>query len=344
MRFYFLLALLFASVSLVAQKTDSPPKTIAEITKDCESYEGYFNFHWHAESGKLYLEIDRWEEEFLYVNSLSSGVGSNDLGLDRNQLGQDRIVKFVRSGPKVLLLQPNYEYRAESDNVQERAAVAQAFAQSVLWGFKVAAVDGERVLVDLTPFLMQDAHGVVKRLKQNKQGTYKVDDSRSMVNLARCRAFPKNTEFDALITLAGQAEGAYIRSVTPTPDLVTVSMHHSFIELPDDGYEPRVFDPRCGYFPFSYYDYAMPIGEPLEKRLITRHRLQRKDPTAAVGEAVEPIIYYLDPGTPEPIRAALLEGASWWDQAFRAAGYRNAFQVKVLPRRRRSHGCSLQCH
>ncbi|RMF04754.1 MAG: DUF5117 domain-containing protein, partial [Bacteroidetes bacterium] len=263
MKHFFALMLLVNTYTLLAQKADTPPKTIAEITKDCESHPGYFTFHWQAESGTLYLEIDRWDEEFLYVNSLSSGLGSNDLGLDRNQLGQDRIVKFVRSGPKVLLLQPNYNYRALSDNAEEQAAVAQAFAQSVLWGFKVAAADGERVLVDLTPFLLQDAHGVVKRLKQNKQGTYKVDTDRSMVNLARCRAFPQNTEFDALITLAGQAEGAYIRSVTPTPDLVTLSMHHSFIELPDEGYEPRVFDPRCGYFPFSYYDYATPIGEPL---------------------------------------------------------------------------------
>lgn len=328
-----LLFILFSGISIFAyaQKADAAPKAISEIIKDCEAYEGYFNFYWNNTTGKLYLEIDRWDEAFLYVNSLTGGIGSNDIGLDRNQLGSDRIVKFIRTGPKVLLVQPNYEYRAVSDNAEEQQSVADAFAQSVIFGFKVAGVDGERALIDLTPFLLRDAHDVAGRLKRNKQGSYKVDVKRSMLNLERCKSFPKNSEFDALITLAGNPEGRNIRSVTPDAKSVTVSQHHSFVELPDDGYEARVFDPRCGYFPFSFYDYATPIDQPLVKRYITRHRLEKKNPDAEISDPVEPIIYYLDPGTPEPIRSALLEGGRWWNQAFTAAGYRNAFRVEVLP-------------
>ena len=328
------LAALFFVSQFALQAQESNKKalpTIADFTKDCESYEGYFNFYWQETSGKVFLLVDRWDEEFLYVNSLTGGVGSNDIGLDRNQLGSDRIVKFVRSGPKVLMLQPNYEYRAVSDNEEERQSVADAFAQSVLFGFKAVAKTDDQMLIDLTPFLLRDAHDVAGRLKGRKQGSYKVDTKRSIINLGRCKSFPENTEFDALVTLSGDAQGGLIRSVTPDSDIVSVSQHHSFVQLPDDNYEPRVFDPRCGYFPFSYFDYATPIDQPLVKRFITRHRLEKKNPEAPISEAVEPIVYYLDRGTPEPIRSALLEGGRWWNQAFEAAGYRDAFQVEVLP-------------
>jgi hypothetical protein len=333
MKNIFLTVFLLASfaTTLTGQKTDTVPKSIADLIKDCTAYEGYFNFYWNEKSGKLYLEINRLQEEFLYVNSLSGGVGSNDLGLDRNQLGSDRIVKFVRSGPKVLLVEPNYRYRAVSDNAEERQSVTDAFAQSVLWGFKVEASDEGRVLIDLMPFLLRDAHDVIGRLKTNKQGTFKVEGSRSILNLERCKAFPKNIELDALVTFVGDAEGSLLRSVAPNADMFSVNQHHSFVALPEPGYQPRVFDPRSGYFPFSYYDYATPIDQPLEKRFITRHRLAKKDPLAELSDPVEPIIYYLDRGTPEPIRSALLEGGRWWNQAFAAAGYRDAFRVEVLP-------------
>jgi hypothetical protein len=119
--------------------------------------------------------------------------------------------------------------------------------------------------------------------------------------------------------------------VTPDAETFTVRMHHSFVQLPDKNYEPRVFDPRSSFIPISFFDYSTPVSEPIDKYFIIRHRLKKKDPNAEKSEAVKPIIYYLDNGTPEPIRSALLEGARWWNQAFEAAGYVNAFQVKVLP-------------
>ncbi len=316
---------------LIAQDKDKKTPSIQEKIEGLPSYEGFFTFYWNEKEGKIYLEVDRWEEEFLYVNSLTAGVGSNDIGLDRNQLGDNRIVQFVRSGPKVLLLQINYNFRANSDNPDERQAVREAFAQSVLHGFKAEAITDDRVLIDLTPMLMHDAHGVADRLKARKQGKYAVDKARSMVYLDRTKSFPLNSEFEALLTFKGSPEGSMIRSVVPTPDAITVRQHHSFVQLPDDNYEPRPFDPRSGYFPLAYQDYATPIDQPLVKRFIRRHRLQKKDPSAERSEAVEPIIYYLDRGAPEPIRSALLEGARWWNEAFEAAGFINAFQVEILP-------------
>lgn len=296
-----------------------------------KKYPGFIEFYYDEKQDKVLMLIDKFNSELLYVESLAAGVGSNDLGLDRNSLGRDRVIRFERRGPKVLMVEPNYAFRAISNDAAERRAVEEAFAQSVLWGFTILAEEGGKVLVDATDFLLQDAHDITATLRNAQQGTYTVDKSRSAFYLPRTKNFPQNTEFEVTLTFNGQPTGAFIRSVTPTPSSVTVREHHSFVQLPDNNYKPRKADPRAGYFGISYYDYATPISEPIVKRFIARQRLEKKDPNAAMSEAVEPIVYYMDSGAPEPIRSALMDGARWWNQAFEAAGYKDAFQVKVLP-------------
>ena len=299
--------------------------------KELENYNGFFKFYYEEAQDKIYLEVKDLNKEFLYVNSLATGVGSNDIGLDRGQLGGERIVKFEKAGNKLLLIQPNQNYRAITDNELEKKSIEQAFAKSVLFGFKIEGENNGTYIIDLTPFLMEDAHGVASVFKRSKEGNYKLDKSKSALSLDRTKAFPKNVEFEALLTFKGQPTGKNIRSVTPTASLVSVIQHHSFIELPDSGYKMREFDVRSGAISMSYLDYATPIQEPIRKRYIIRHRLEKKNPNADVSEAKEPIIYYLDPGTPEPVRSALLEGARWWNQAYEAIGFKDAFQVKMLP-------------
>lgn len=300
-------------------------------TKDFQKFNGYFNFYYDDKSDKIYLEVNDLDKEFLYVYALSSGIGSNDIGLDRGQLGNEQVVFFKKAGNKLLLVQPNLEYRAITQNNLERKSVEQAFAKSVLHGFKIEEESRGSYLIDFTDFLMRDAHGVANRLKSTKQGSYTLDKSKSALDFERTKAFPKNVEFDAILTFEGTPSGSWIQSVTPNPSLVTVAQHHSLIELPDDKYQKREFDTRSGSYPFSYYDYATPVQESILKRFVTRHRLEKKNPSAPVSEAVEPIVYYLDNGTPEPVRSALLEGGRWWNQAFEAIGYKDAFQLKVLP-------------
>ncbi len=306
-------------------------ESIADKTKSMKKMDGYFDLYWDNSTGKLWMEISDFDKEFLYVNSLMAGMGSNDVGLDRGQLGNERIVYFHRVGPKALLIQPNYRYRANTNDLKEKQSVADGFAKSTLWGFKVTAEEKGRVLVDATDFFLQDAHGIVSRLKNQKMGNYKVDKSRSAIHLPATMNFPKNTEVEALMTYTGTNPGRYVRQVTPTPTAMTVRLHHSFVELPDDNYTPRKHDPRAGYFPMSFQDYAVPLDESIYIRYITRHRLEKKNPRARVSEAVEPIVYYIDPGVPEPVKTAMLESGLWWDQAYEAAGYKNAFQLKVLP-------------
>lgn len=292
--------------------------------------DGFMPFYLDEDKGKIYLEISNLDKEFLYVNALTAGVGSNDIGLDRGQLGDDRVVEFRKTGNKVLLVHKNYGFRAFTENPYEAKSIQDAFAESVLWGFEIAQKDGEKLIVDATNFYLQDAHGVSETLARSRQGTYRVDASRSGLYYPMTKNFPQNTEVEATITLTGTGAGGYLRSVTPTPEAVTVRMRHSFIELPDL-YAKREFDPRGGFFFISYQDYTTPIDEPLVKRFISRHRLEKKDPTAAVSEVVEPIVYYLDRGTPEPVASALIEGGNWWAQAFEAAGFKDAFKVELAP-------------
>ena len=309
--------------------------TIGEKTAGMQRMAGYFNLYWDAKQGKLWLEIDKWGTEFLYQTGLPAGIGSNDIGLDRGQLGATRIVRFDRSGPKVLLVQENLEYRAVSNDPDERRAVHDSFAESALWGFTVAAEEKteekDRVLVDATDFFLRDVKNVPETLRREKQGSYRLDGSRCAIYLQNTKNFPLNTEVEATLTFTGDEPGPWVRQVTPSPEAITVREHHSFVQLPPPGYKPREYDPRASFFGIRYFDYATPISEPIEKRFMARHRLEKKDPKAAVSEPVKPIVYYLDRGAPEPIRSALLEGARWWNQAFEAAGYKNAFRVEMLP-------------
>ncbi len=325
-RSFSILALLLFTIPALAQLP-----TIKEKTKGLSPEKGFFDYYFDEDKDQLWLKVDKLNSEFLYVNYLAAGVGSNDIGLDRSQQGGERIVYFEKRGQKLMMIQPNLDYIAKSDNALEKKSVKEAFASSILFGFKIEAEENGSYLIDLTPLLMRDAHNVIGRLRGMNQGNYSLDKSRSSLYKEGTFNFPKNTEFETMLTFTGSNPGREVRSVVPDPTAITVRQHHSFVELPDDNFETREYDPRGGFYATSYKDYSTPIGTPMTKRFINRHRLQKKNPEAEVSEAVEPIVYYLDNGTPEPVRSALLDGARWWNQAFEAAGYKDAFQVKVLP-------------
>lgn len=318
--------------------------TIEEKTDGFRLIDGFLPLYWDASTGTLWMEIARFDTDLLNLSGIGAGLGSNDIGLDRGRLSGSRVVRFERVGRKILMVQPNFSFRASTRNQAEARAVEDAFARSVLWGFTVAAETDGRALVNLTDFLLRDGDNIGARMRP---GQYRVDASRSAVYMPMTMGFPQNTEMEVELTFTrrqgsggsggGSGSGGAGRffegvgSVSPTSQAATLRVHHSFVKLPDDGYTPRAYDPRAGYGAMTYRDYAVPLGEPMVRRFLRRHRLEKVDPSAAVSDAVEPIVYYLDPGTPEPIRSALLDGAGWWNQAFEAAGYRNAFRVEMLP-------------
>ncbi|WP_154223707.1 zinc-dependent metalloprotease [Marinicella rhabdoformis] len=319
-QFCHLLFWLFLSFQCAAE-------SVVDKTKGMQHHAGFVDFYWQESSGKIYIKVSDFEKDFLYVNYLQSGVGSNNIGLDRGQIGDTRVAHFKRLGNKVLMVQPNQSFRAHSDNALERQAVADGFAQSVLWGGEIKAETEGTVLLDITDFLLRDSQGIAGRLTQMKEGSFAVDAKRSAVYMNNTKNFPDNTEFEALITLQGKKPGKHIRSVAPTSDVISVRTHHSFVRLPEDVMPTRKFDPRSGGIPITFDDYAAPLGEPMKQQWVIRHRLEKDDK----GHVKEPIVYYLDSGTPEPVRSALLDGARWWSEAFEYAGFEGGFEVKMLP-------------
>lgn len=323
----FALALLLFTSITHAQGLPS----IADKVVDTMRMDGYFNIFWDEANGKMYWEIDKLDTEFLYSVSMASGLGSNPVGIDRGQLGGSYILSAKRVGPRVLLVEPNYRYRADSANPLERQAVVDAFAPSVLWGFDIAAASGNSILVDATDFFLRDARDVIGNIARRNQGTYTLDRSRSAFYLENTKTFPENIEIETMLTFASRNPGNLVNGVAASGESVTLRQHHSFVKLPDDNYVTRISDPRIGTNGPTIYDYSTAIGDDMMVRLVGRHRLEKKDPNAARSEAVEPIVYYVDSGTPEPIKSALIVGASWWNQAYEAAGFINAFQVRELP-------------
>ena len=304
----------------------------AQSVAGLQRQDGFFPFYYDARSGKLLLEVARVGEDFLYVNSLATGVGSNALGLDRGSIGDGVVVRFERAGPRLLLVQQNTGFRAtQAHNEAEARAVAESFPVSVRGAFPVVAEEGGRVLVDATGFFLRDAYGVAAQIRRGEQGTFALDADRSAIYLPRTKSFPKNTEVEALLTFASDQPGAEIVRHAPDGRSLSVREHHSFVQLPDAGYRPRAFDPRVGVFPTTFYDFSQPYSGRFQQRWISRWRLEKKDPAAAMSEPVKPIVYYLDPAIPEPYRTAFREGASWWNRVFEAAGFINAFRVEDLP-------------
>jgi Met-zincin/Domain of unknown function (DUF5117) len=307
--------------------------TIDQKTAAMQKFPGFFTYYWDARDGKLWLQIDKWNTQLLYYETLPNGVGSNDIGLDRGQPGKIYVVHFERSGPRILLVAENPDYRAVTDDPEQKSAIQQAFAQSILWGFDSAATDGESVLVDATLFFLSDVHEVASKLAALKQGNYHVDSSRSAIYLPRTKNFPENTDIESTLTLTlvGGDPGRWVEQVTPDPRAITVHEHFSLIQAPAEGFHKRAYDPRSSFFAISYMDFATPVDQPIIKRYIARYRLARKELSGTISEPVKPIVYYVDRAIPEPIRAAVVEGTGWWNQAFTEAGYKNAFQVKLLP-------------
>ena len=327
------ISFLFISFVFLLMHQDVRANTVGDSLEfeQLDLLEGFVPVYLDLDQGKIYLNINRLNEDFLYLSALSSGVGSNDIGLDRGQLGSARLVQFRKNGNKIFLVHKNLDYRAYSNNKDEVQSVNDAFAESILWSFEILTSETNEIMVEATDFYLQDTHGVGERLTDMEQGAYKLDLSKSGLNFPGIKNFPKNTEVETFITVTGQAKGAYIRSVVPTPKIVTVKQRHSFVELPDDDYTPREFDSRAGYMSISFMDFASPIDEPIVKKFIARHKLIKKQPHLEISEPVEPIIYYLDRGTPEPVRSALIEGGNWWNEAFEYAGFKNAFRVELAP-------------
>ena len=187
-----------APIALRAQQATAP-RTIASQTTGMERRDGFIPFYYDERTGKLLLEVQRLDQDFLYLPTLATGLGSDDLGLDRGTTGADAVVQFQRFGPRVLLVSRNTDFRATADSLQAHA-VEESFATSILASMPIVAEEGGRLLVDATDFVLQDVMGVSSTIQRQKQGTFRLDRNRSAIYLPRTKAFPKNTEVEVLLT------------------------------------------------------------------------------------------------------------------------------------------------
>ena len=329
---------LLASVLLTGAVTGPfavPTVSAAENpVQGLQRQDGLFELYRDPAKGRLLLGIAAFDQPFLLTTSLPYGLGSNDIGLDRGQPGEVRLVEFRRSGNKVLLVQRNSRFVANSDDKLERDSVTEAFAESVLWGGPVLAeaVAGKHgTVIDFTSYVVADRHGIGQRLAQTKQGGYKVDDARSTPVYERSKSFPDNTELEALLTFAGPGEGNFVRDVAVDPESLSLRQRISMVRLPPSGFQPRLYHPASGGIDIGFYDFSQPLSASLDVRYQARFRLEKTDPSAALSPVKKPITFYLDAGTPEPVRSALLDGARWWSTAFEAAGFKDAYRVELMP-------------
>lgn len=303
----------------------------AAATQGLQHIGGFFDVYRDNAKGRVLLGVHAFEQPFLMTSSLPWALGSNDVGLDRGQSSESHLVEFRRVGARVLLVEDNTKFRAVSNNADEALSVRQAFAESVLWA---GDISGERkganaeVLVDVSSLLVSDRHGIAQRLSEAKQGKYDIDDKRSAVSLADAKSFPDNTELEAMLTFRGPGEGAFVKDVAMDPQSLTLRQHLSFVRLPGPGYVPRAYHPASGAFSVGWYDFAQPLASSIDRRVQPRFRLDKID---EAGHVKKPIVFYLDRGTPEPVRSALLEGANWWKTAFEKAGFKDAYRVELLP-------------
>lgn len=312
--------------ALSATGAAQPASTVAERTKGLTRMDGYVPLYWDVARGRVLLEVPAFDRDVLYYVSAASGAGSVELPFDRGILSSE-VVHFQRSGPRVLVVAQNTRYRAEGGSAAQQENVRDSFATSVLAALPVEADEGGKVLVDASPLFLRDAADVEGRLRRVNQGAFRFDAARSGFEGTRIKSFPLNAEVETYATFSADNPGLLVNNVTPDGRHFTLRIHHSFLKAPE-GYTPRVADPRIGVSAISFRDYAKPFDQDTETQWITRWRLEKQDPNAAMSEPKVPIVFYLDAGIPEPTRTAMRNGALWWNKAYEAAGFRNAVQVK----------------
>jgi len=325
-----------ATANATAASASAPAaKQAADITRGMQAQPGFIDVWRDVDKGRVLLSVGALEQPFLLASSLPYALGSNDVGLDRAQNGDMRMVQFEKHGARLFLVQQNTNYVANSADRDERAAVRESFSNSVLWSGDILASDNDKQLVDFSSFLLADRHGVAARLAGAKQGSYTIDLTRSAVLAADAKAFPDNVELEALLTFAGPGQGEFVRQVAADPASLSMRQRISMVRLPKlegaAGWQPRAYHPYSGGFDSNYVDFATPLSSSIDVHWQVRHKLEKTDPSAAVSTVKKPIVYYVDRGAPEPVRTALIEGASWWASAFDKAGFKDAYRVELLP-------------
>lgn len=302
-----------------------------------ERRDGYIPMLWDAGKGKLYFELTRLDQDILYFTSVAKGSGSGSVGFEWAGGGEGGVIQFQRVGPKVMVVQKNLRFRAGSGGPGVEKGLDASFPESIIASLPIIRTDGSTVIVDATPLVVRDAAGFASTTGRGGRGgggpqaneliggtVWRFDPDRSAIYLPHTKGFPKNSEVEVTVTYEATSGGA---RTTPETGVLTGRLHYSFVE-PPTGYTPRQADPRIGVQAIRFVDYSLPPSSTNVVQWVRRHRLEKKDPNAAISEPVKPIVYYLDAAVPEPTRTAMKQGFLWWNKAFEAAGFKNALEIR----------------
>ena len=268
---------------------------------------------------------------YLYVAQIESGLGSAPLALDFGQSSGARLITFRRVGKKVVAEVENPKFVSTNGDSSARSGISRDFAVSTIWtGEVVATLPGGGFTVDLAPFVARDDLGIAQALKSGNAGDYSLVSDLSFADPSAAKAFPRNVELSGTLTFRAALPSAEVQNILPDQTL-SLKIRHSLIALPAPGYEPRT-DPYGYALGFQQVDASAPLGQPMVRNLIARYRLDRTSPELVGARVVtNPIVFYIDPAAPEPVRRALREGADWWRAGFEAAGLTGAYRVEDLP-------------
>jgi len=325
----------------------SPAKSLALIVvlsgsafaqPGVERREGYIPMLWDAGQGRLLFELTRFDQDVLYFTSVAKGSGSGSVGLEWAGGGEGGVIQFQRVGPKVMVVQKNLRFRAGNGGAGIEKGIDASFPDSIIASLPVIRTDAGKVIVDATPLVVRDAAGFAAPRAGGGRGgpqaveliagtTWRFDPDRSAIYLPHTKGFPKNSEVEVTVTYEAVSGGA---RTSPEARVLTGRLHYSFVE-PPTGYKPRVADPRIGVQSIRFVDYSLPAASSNVVEWVRRHRLEKKDPNAALSEPKQPIVYYLDAAVPEPTRSAMKDGFLWWNKAFEAAGFKNALEIRDAP-------------
>ena len=317
-----------------ATPTSAPaqPATIASRTAGFERRDGFVPLYLDSKQGRLYAELPSGTTRMLFWSSLASGFGSNPVGLDRGASGDEQLVRFERDGDRVLMVFENTAFRTSLDNAAHRRSIEESFPSSTVASLPVLAEEGSRTLLDVTDVAYRDWNNIAGTMTRLNQGTFAVVRDRSWIDRAHTKSYPTNTEIDVALTFATNGQpGGIVGRIAPDGRAFTMRQHLSFVPLPDGNYRPRELDPRVGFFGISFKDYGQPIQRMLEQRWISRHRLERTTASDLRSPIKNPIRYYIDPGIPEPMKQATLDGVRFWTDAFNRAGLAGGFVAEFLP-------------
>ncbi|HJZ57087.1 MAG TPA: DUF5117 domain-containing protein, partial [Gemmataceae bacterium] len=311
-------------------KPGEPKKYDDVITKDATTLPGVFAVH--RIDDKMYFEIpaDKLGRLMLWQAEVAKGPGGSSWG--GAALG-DEVLKFERRGNKVYLWKVGFRKRSDGKAVQ--AAVEAASTDTIIAAFNVECEGKDRsTVINVSDLFINGLPDLSVAEASGGRGA-SIDPTRSY--LSEVKAFPTNIEVRSLLTFRAGG-GAPPRIGLPGPVIppggsVTALVHYSLVVLPETPMTGRYFDPRVGYFTESFQDYSHPRGWTQTKRYITRFRLEKKDPAAALSEPVKPIVFYLSKEIPEKWRPYLKKGVEDWNAAFEKAGFKNAVVCKDAPSR-----------